>query len=308
MTTMTAPASPASSSSDLEPEMDITKIPDWLLTHPGLHKRGIVVHEALQPFTVYATQWRPEGPIYVVKAINPSRPEADFYDLFDRYSDSPTDHTVPHEVIRCDRPLLVMPFASRIMHFCSCKTSSILATFDQVLEGVEHLHRLHVAHGDLYTHNVIGATERDAGRDPRLTAGRVYLIDFETCRQFEHGPGVQTAVPLPNTHVVPPLGMTTFDPYSWDVYCLGRTLEGIVQERFMISLEKKPRIPGLFARWLKGNEAGCTSVCHCRPTVTRARQVLVIVRWFVQVAELVIAIATYVRTLFETPRGHNSRY
>ena len=53
----------------------------------------------------------------------------------------------------------------------------------------------------------------------------MYLIDFESCRQFEHGPGAQTAVPLPHTHVVPPLGMKSFDPFSWDVYCLGRTLE-----------------------------------------------------------------------------------
>ncbi|PIL34770.1 hypothetical protein GSI_02557 [Ganoderma sinense ZZ0214-1] len=202
-----------------------------------------------------------------------------------------------------------MPFASRIMHFCSCKTSFIPATFDQVLEVRDNPSGYGPPRPqDIYTHNVVGATERDAGRDPRLAAGRVYLIDFETCRQFEHGPGVQTAVPLPNTHVVPPLGMTTFDPFSWDVYCLGRTLEGIVQERFMISLEKKPWILGLFARWLKGNEVGCTSVCHCRPTVTKARRVLTAVRWFVGVAELIATIVAYPATLFklETLRGRHS--
>lgn len=77
----------------------------------------------------------------------------------------------------------------------------------------------------------MAATEEDAARDARLTAGRVYLIDFETCQQFAHGPGVQPAVPLPNTHVVPPLGMKTFDPFSWDVYCLGKTLEIMLQVR-----------------------------------------------------------------------------
>lgn len=82
---------------------------------------------------------------------------------------------------------------------------------------------------DLFTPNVVGATEADAKRDSRLKAGRAYLIDFETCRQFEHGPGVQAAVPLPNTHVIPPLKMKTFDPFSWDVYCLGETLDGIVR-------------------------------------------------------------------------------
>ena len=57
----------------------------------------------------------------------------------------------------------------------------------------------------------------------------MYLIDFESCRQFECGPGVQTAVPLPGTHVAPPLKMESFDPFSWDVYCLGETLDGIVR-------------------------------------------------------------------------------
>ncbi|KAM5541277.1 hypothetical protein V8D89_005206 [Ganoderma adspersum] len=281
--------------------MSMLKIPDWLLTHPELRKRGIVVHKPLQPFTVYHTEWRPEGPIYVVKAIKASRPEVEFFDLLDRYSDSPADHTIPHEIIRCDPPLAVMPLASRVANICSTKSSSILAVFDQVLEGVEHLHRLHVAHGDLFTPNVVGATEADAKRDPRLKAGRVYLIDFETCRQFEHGPGAQTAVPLPNTHVIPPLKMKTFDPFSWDVYCLGETLDGIVRERFLTEMETKPWIPGLFARWLKGNEAGCTSVCHCRPTVAKARRVLLIVRWLMVVAEFFAPLVTYPMSLFNRP-------
>ena len=98
------------------------------------------------------------------------------------------------------------------------------------------MHRLHIAHGvcsfresveysllstplqDIFTPNIVAATEENARRDARLTAGRVYLIDLETCRQFEHGPGVQTAVPLLDTHVIPPLEMTAFDPFSWDVY------------------------------------------------------------------------------------------
>ncbi len=87
--------------------------------------------------------------------------------------------------------------------------------------------------------NVVAATAQDAQRDARLTAGRVYLIDFETCRQFAHGPGVQTAVPLPDTHVIPPLGMKTFDPFSWDAYCLGMTLEGMVEVRSLVRRGKR---------------------------------------------------------------------
>ncbi|PIL34816.1 hypothetical protein GSI_02603 [Ganoderma sinense ZZ0214-1] len=276
-------------SSSPEPVMSMAKIPDWLLTHPELRKRGLVVHEpSLQP-----TEWCSEGPVYVVKAINPSRPEADMYELLDRHSDSPTDHTVPHELIRGERPLLVMPYVAGVEFIITNKSSSILAVFDQILEGVEHMHRLHVAHGDIFAPNVVAATEEDARRDARLTVGRVYLIDFETSQQFERGPGVQTAVPLPNTHVVPPLNMKVFDPFSWDVYCLGVTLEVLVQRVFGSKPADKPWIVCRFAGWLKGNELGCTSVCHCRPTVSKARRVLAVVRRFVGVAEFFTAIFTY---------------
>ncbi|KAM5541275.1 hypothetical protein V8D89_005204 [Ganoderma adspersum] len=46
-----------------------------------------------------------------------------------------------------------------------------------------------------------------------------------------------------------------------------------------------PWIPRLYAQWLVGNERGCTSVCHCRPTAPRARQVLTILRWLVYTSE-----------------------
>ncbi len=45
MTTTTALAAPASP----EPVIDLRKIPDWLLTHPELRKRGIILHKPLQP-------------------------------------------------------------------------------------------------------------------------------------------------------------------------------------------------------------------------------------------------------------------
>ena len=72
--------------------------------------------------------------MHVVKAIKPSEPEADIYEQLDRYAESPSDHTIPHELIRCERPLVVMPFATPIDEFCTCRTSSILAAFDQILE------------------------------------------------------------------------------------------------------------------------------------------------------------------------------
>ena len=134
---------------------DMRRIPDWLLNHPELAKRGIVLQKPIQPvrmiiylftacslllrcfrdkFTVYQTQWKREGPIYVVKALKAGRPEADFYELFERYSDAPTDHTVPHELIRCEQSLVVMPRLSEIYKILTLQTSSIIAAFDQIME------------------------------------------------------------------------------------------------------------------------------------------------------------------------------
>ncbi|PIL34802.1 hypothetical protein GSI_02589 [Ganoderma sinense ZZ0214-1] len=308
MATASDPAAPATPASP-QPVVSMERIPDWLITHPELRKRGITLHRPLQPFTVYRTDLYQEGPVHVVKAINPSRQEIAMYDLFDQLSGSPiSNHTIPHEIVRCDRPLLIMPFASDVLDICSRSTSSVLAVFDQILEGVEHLHRMRISHGDIFAFNVVSATAKDARLDARLTAGRVYLIDFESCQQFEHGPGVQDPVPLPNTHVDPPLAMKSFDPFSWDVYCLGMTLEFMVQSVFFDApQESLPGILGLCVRWLQGNEAGCTSVCRCRPTVTRARRVLTVVRWFARVGEFFTTIVTYPMTLFKPPRADRRR-
>ena len=72
--------------------------------------------------------------MYVVKAIDPSRPEVAMYDLLDQQSESPTNHTIPHELIRCERPLVVMPYVSDLREACPCSASTILAVFDQILE------------------------------------------------------------------------------------------------------------------------------------------------------------------------------
>ena len=137
---------------------DMRKIPDWLLNHPELRKRGIILYKPIQParifilsvsvkslparqslcqFTVYQTQWVEEGPIYLVKALKIGRPEAEFYQLFEQYSDSPADHTVPHELIRCEHPLVVMPCLSRLCDLLTLKTSSIIAAFNQIMEVCE---------------------------------------------------------------------------------------------------------------------------------------------------------------------------
>lgn len=70
-----------------------------------------------------------------------------------------------------------------------------------------------------------------AAKHESVVKNRIYIIDFDTSRQFSLGPGVQQAITLPGTVQVPPNGLTSFDPYSWDVYCMGRTLEQVIRVR-----------------------------------------------------------------------------
>ena len=68
---------------------------------------------------------------------------------------------------------------------------------------------------------------------PEVRSLRVYVIDFNTSKQLTLGPGVQPAITLPPTQVPPPNGLRHFDPYSWDVYCLGRLFQDVMQVRWL---------------------------------------------------------------------------
>lgn len=73
------------------------------------------------------------------------------------------------------------------------------------------------------------ATEDVARQNDRLVPGKLYIIDFDTARQFDLGPGEQPAITLPETQVSPPDGVQHFDPYSWDVYCIPDVLKEIME-------------------------------------------------------------------------------
>lgn len=78
------------------------------------------------------------------------------------------------------------------------------------------------------------ATPIEARYDNRLQAERLYIIDYGTSRQLDSGPGVHPAIPLPSAQTETPLGMTMLDPYSWDVYCLGKMFEFMVEVSFCL--------------------------------------------------------------------------
>ena len=82
---------------------------------------------------------------------------------------------------------------------------------------------------DLCFGNVVAAVDETEKEHPQTKAGRVYIIDFDRSRQLELGPGRQPAVVLPLTQYKPPLQMKAFDPYSWDVYCMGKLFEQLTK-------------------------------------------------------------------------------
>ncbi|KAH9896640.1 hypothetical protein C8Q73DRAFT_686397 [Cubamyces lactineus] len=255
-----------------------------LVNHPELVRRGIVLDDSLKPGVVFRSIAKDGGPAdrgFVIKVLDLDDEELKIYERLLANLSSPRNHTIPCEIVRDGHPILIMPMISDIDSMITgrrCKSSSDLADiFYQLIEGVDYLHTHHIVHMDLCFGNVGGALPSPAAYHSALRLGRVYIYDFNSSRQFTRGPGSQPAITLPETQTPPPHGMTHFDPYSWDIYCLGILLNELID----IYAEEKPNPPWLlrrYARWLIGNERGCRAVCRCRPTARTALRVMSIVR------------------------------
>ena len=81
---------------------------------------------------------------------------------------------------------------------------------------------------DICDGNVAYAMPHQAETDARLVEGKVYLIDFHTSRQLSLGPGQQPPIVLPPSQEEKPAGVTTLDPYSFDVYCAGKLMQELL--------------------------------------------------------------------------------
>lgn len=87
---------------------------------------------------------------------------------------------------------------------------------------------------DICPENLIAANRHHASVHKTAVENNLYIIDFDSSRQFKLGPGVQRAITLRETQTQPPNGLKHFDPYSWDVYCTGCTLELIINVRYCL--------------------------------------------------------------------------
>ncbi|KAI0658959.1 hypothetical protein C8Q70DRAFT_140952 [Cubamyces menziesii] len=257
-------------------------VPDRLIDHPELLRRGIVLIDSMKPGVVFRSLVQDGGPAgrgFVVKVLDLADEELKVYERLLGCIDSPQNHTIPCEIVRDGHPMLIMPMLSRIDATISqqCnQLSDLVDIFYQLIEGVGYLHQHHIAHMDLCFGNVGAALSIPASYHPSLTLGKVYIYDFNTSRQFTRGPGHQHAIALPESQTSPPDGITHFDPYSWDVYCIGHLLDELMD----IYAERHSSAPWplrWYARWLIGHERGCRTVCRCRPTARTALRVMSII-------------------------------
>ncbi|KAI0658963.1 hypothetical protein C8Q70DRAFT_1154863 [Cubamyces menziesii] len=246
-------------------------------------------------FRSFATDDGPPNRGFVVKVLDLNTQELEIYERLLDHVGSPQNHTIPCEIVRSGHPMLIMPMLSCIdMVMCqwSLSLSGLVDIFYQLVEGVNYLHKHNIVHMDLCPGNVGGALAPQSDYHASLQLDRIYIYDFNTSRQFARGPGYQHAITLPETQVSPPNGLTHFDPYSWDVYCLGH----LMNELMDIYAEDHPSPPWLlrrYARWLIGHERGCQSACCCRPTVQNALRMMSVVR-------LSISVLQWYSTLYKT--------
>ncbi|KAI0629595.1 kinase-like domain-containing protein [Trametes polyzona] len=263
--------------------------PGWLKNHPELQRRGIQLTQLLKPGFVYCTE-SGQGPAVAVKILDPDTDEANIYQRLESSEPVPQSHTIPFELLHLERDIVIMPSFGGIyiQPYSKWPLSQFLGVFLQVVEGVEYLHSNNIAHLDLCPGNLLFQSPRNLAPNVRGQHGNIYIIDYGASQHFPSGPGVQPAITLPETQVEPPRDLKVFDPYSWDVYCLGQILEVMISLRYaQAPVETHPWILRRMVRWLYGNERGCTGVCRCRPTARTARKVLTVVRHAIAVVEYI---------------------
>ncbi|KAI0353430.1 hypothetical protein OH77DRAFT_629145 [Trametes cingulata] len=282
-------------------EVQILGVPERLRNHPDLQRRGLVPVDPLKLGFVYATSHR-QRPQYVIKILDPDTQELAAYERLLRLDPASPNHTLPCEISELGHPLLIMPYLTSVYSIYGGRIWTLyqlLGIFLQIVEvcGVEFLHRHHIAHMDLCIDNVLGASAANARDHKRVEFGKVYIIDFGSSMTFQRGPGEQSAVALPPTQVRPPNGVKSFDPYSWDVYCIAHILKAVLEVQ---GEEDTKWIAHRYVRWLIGNERECSRTCRCRPTARKARRVLALIRAFVYIADVCVRSARLARQVLRT--------
>ncbi|KAI0708132.1 hypothetical protein C8T65DRAFT_650703 [Cerioporus squamosus] len=267
--------------------------PRWLVEHPELKARNIIPCTVLKPGYVYRTDEMNDGiPQYAIKMITfpVGSQEADIYELLNDRGLTSATSTLPASVLRSEGlpPVVVLPLLSQLSSRYDSRQElpHTLRHFAQILTGVVNLHRLHIAHLDICTGNMLCAWHpQELAYHEQLELNKIYLFDFGGARRLELGPGLQPAIDLPGSQIRKPKpSMERFDPYSWDVYCIGMTFDMLAHYVSTYSHKPTPWFLQKYIDWVIGPECGCKSVCRCRPSARRALLVLTLIRGVVHVS------------------------
>ncbi|KAI0749750.1 hypothetical protein C8Q80DRAFT_644754 [Daedaleopsis nitida] len=267
--------------SDIDPSF---KAPAWLFEHPAIRAKGIsALPVTMKPQVVFGTHQKPDSPTWVIKIIPAGSPEIEIYEYLLKNDLSSPNHTLPAEIVPGEPPLLIMPGCgttgtTRGVGMASLRV--VIDDFYQIVEGIDYLHRRHIAHMDFALDNTTIATQATVKHHRHLEVNKIYIIDFGFSRRLELGPRAQSPVDLGHLNLSIGYGVPRLDPYSWDVLCMGKALLFLL-DMFYNSNGKHPWICTRYAQWLVGKEQGCPGVCRCRPTARRALQVLAVIRWLV---------------------------
>ncbi|KAI0659596.1 hypothetical protein C8Q70DRAFT_1113910 [Cubamyces menziesii] len=275
---------------DEDGELMVLRVPAQLKSHPEIIRRGFELEPAYpcKIGVVYRTSLLQE-PLYHIKILDTDTEEAAIFQRLSQLPD-PRNHTIPGELTppEAGHPLLIMPSLSDFHALIGfdAPLSQALGMYLQLMEGIEFMHSLQIAHMDICLGNVVAANRSIGQRYPDVVPGRVYFIDFGSSLQLPLGPGLQRAITIPPSQFRLEYDITYFDPYSWDVYCAALMMEQALEVYYS---NRPPLIARLYNNWLKGKERGCTGVCHCRPTARRARQVLAGILWCVRAWERIMS-------------------
>ncbi|KAI0764694.1 hypothetical protein C8Q74DRAFT_1335441 [Fomes fomentarius] len=270
--------------------------PQWLREHPTITAKRILLQVPVKPYCVWSTDVC-YGTPYAVKIVKAGSEEADIYDLLHRLRPASANHTLPCDVIRGEHTILIMPFLQTLLYDSTwVELDRMLDFFRQVLEGLDFLHGLHIAHLDIYDSQFLIGHQDDAAIHEQVVPEKVYMIDFGSSKRLAKGPGQQSAIELPQTNCRAPLQMSLFDPYSWDIYCTGVFFKSLIEEVYRD--QPIPWVLRRYTQWLIGEERGCTAVCHCRPSAHRAHKVLSVICWTVSVWKHCTRPIYFVRNLF----------
>ncbi|EKM54107.1 uncharacterized protein PHACADRAFT_209928 [Phanerochaete carnosa HHB-10118-sp] len=225
----------------------------------------------------------PGGPDMVVKSLDLNSTELAILKVLLGHR-SPNNRTIPTELLPCEQTCLaLMPALNRTTGYGIWFFFERIIQFTHdLIEGIEFMHSLGIAHCDVHPNNIVQAVPAEQ-YTPSVEAGRIYLIDFGISRVMSAAPASlrDEAIEIQG-HFTPPEGRDAAEPYSYDVYCVGSAIKAVCRDTAN-NLSRANRVPPsmrVFAEALTVVEPSRRpSIRHARMMFSLLRRWLMLTRW-----------------------------